>query len=89
MAESAEYFNSGLHFELLDRNKDGYLDTAEVTRLGVAMGVSLQEIGAVAAGLDGDGDGKVSREELGAAVHEFFYGDDPEAPGARIFGKLD
>jgi hypothetical protein len=37
---------------------------------------------------DADGDGKVTRDELLKNVEEFFYGEDPNAPGNWLVGPL-
>ncbi|MEV4163507.1 EF-hand domain-containing protein [Nonomuraea dietziae] len=38
--------------------------------------------------LDADGDGTLSRAEFVLHWSEFWSGDDPEAPGAHVFGAL-
>lgn len=35
-----------------------------------------------------DGDGSVSRQEFIRAAHEYFYSNDPNAPGGLSFGHV-
>jgi hypothetical protein len=39
--------------------------------------------------LDADGDGRVSQEEIVAAVRAFYTSDDPTAAGNLVFGYID
>ncbi|MGW2745617.1 EF-hand domain-containing protein [Streptomyces sp. NPDC001450] len=38
--------------------------------------------------LDLDGDGHISRQEFIRAAHEYFYSNDPNAPGSLFFGQV-
>ncbi|MEU6978029.1 MULTISPECIES: EF-hand domain-containing protein [unclassified Streptomyces] len=38
--------------------------------------------------MDTDGDGAISRQEFLRAMREYFFSDDPEAPGSLFFGRV-
>ncbi|GAA2611999.1 EF-hand domain-containing protein [Actinomadura fulvescens] len=77
------------YFELADANGDGTIDFAEFRDIfGVGGRASEEDCAKVFHRLDRDGNGSISHEEYHQAVEEFFFGDDPDAPGNDLFGKL-
>ncbi len=75
--------------DLADRDGDGELDLEEYTAFirGQAPGLSPEEVGEAFGHLDRDGDGRLTRAELRAAVIEYFTSPDPAAPGNWYFGS--
>jgi Ca2+-binding EF-hand superfamily protein len=73
---------------LADRNGDGKISPAEYTALSQAYGVDAPAAAEAFGHLDRDGDGLIDTEELLQNVEEFFYGDDPNAPGTWLVGPL-
>jgi len=75
-------------FEAVDENGDGVISAAEYHRLIAAWnGVDTPTEDAFAL-LDTDGDGRLSRDEFTRHWFEFWAGDDPAAPGSRVFGRF-
>ncbi|MEV6447019.1 MULTISPECIES: EF-hand domain-containing protein [unclassified Amycolatopsis] len=75
-------------FEAVDENGDGVISAAEYERLIAAwngVGTPSDDVFAL---LDSDGDGRLSREEFTGHWFEFWAGDDPAAPGSRVFGRF-
>ncbi|WP_410574591.1 EF-hand domain-containing protein [Amycolatopsis sp. cmx-4-61] len=75
-------------FEAVDENGDGVISAAEYDRLIAAwngVGTPSEDVFAL---LDTDGDGRLSREEFTGHWFEFWAGDDPAAPGSRVFGRV-
>jgi hypothetical protein len=52
------------------------------------VNVSPADARAAHARLDQDGDGLVSTDDLLAAVRGFYFSEDPDGPGAWLFGPL-
>lgn len=75
-------------FEAVDENGDGVISAAEYERLIAAWNGVGTPSGDVFALLDSDGDGRLSREEFTRHWFEFWAGDDPAAPGSRVFGRF-
>ncbi|RAY12891.1 calcium sensor EFh [Actinomadura craniellae] len=75
-------------FEAVDENRDGLISPAEYRRMIEAWRGGPAEVGDTFALLDSDGDGAISREEFAAHWYEFWAGDDPAAPGSRVFGRV-
>ncbi len=75
-------------FDLADTDGDGGLDRDEVARMLTAYGVPQSELNQAIAGLDQDGDGRVSRAEYRTAMREYYLSDDPAAPSTPIFGRV-
>ncbi len=77
------------YFDLIDLDGDGKVDRAEFGEIfGLAGNVSPKDCAAVFDALDEDGSGRLDRTEFHQALAEFFYGDDPDAPAAHLFGKI-
>jgi hypothetical protein len=50
--------------------------------------VSSEDCAAVFDALDRDSSGGLDRAEFHQALAEFFYGDDPDAAAAHLFGRV-
>ena len=74
--------------ELFDTDEDGVLGADEFCNFFAIYGMKTAMARRVFLDLDLDGDGAATREELMAMVHEFYRGDDPKAPGNRLFGPV-
>ncbi|MGI5324890.1 EF-hand domain-containing protein [Actinomadura nitritigenes] len=75
-------------FEAVDEDGDGRVSPAEYRRMIEAWSGGRADAGDAFALLDSDGDGAISRAEFAAHWYEFWAGDDPAAPGSRIFGRV-
>ncbi|MFD7659838.1 EF-hand domain-containing protein [Actinosynnema sp. NPDC059797] len=77
------------YFDLVDLDGDDRVDQAEFGQIfGLAGNVSPEDCAEVFDALDLDGSGGLSRAEFHQALTEFFYGDDPDAPAAHLFGRI-
>ena len=73
-----------------DHDGDGHLGVDEYVRWSEAlMNLRSTDARAVHARLDHDGDGLVSTDDLLAAIRAYYFSEDPEGPGAWLFGPLD
>jgi Ca2+-binding EF-hand superfamily protein len=70
-----------------DSDDDGFLDLADYERLAELM--RIRRPAESFRILDADGDGRVSQEEIVAAVRDFYTSDDPTAAGNLVFGYID
>ena len=75
-------------FELFDTDEDGVLGADEFCNFFGIYGLKAAMARLVFLDLDADGDGAVTRQELMVMVHDFYRGNDPGAPGNRLFGPL-
>lgn len=75
--------------ELFDTDADGVLGADEFCNFYGIYGLKATLARRVFLDLDVDGDGAATRQELMAMADEFYRGDDPAAPGNRLFGPLD
>ena len=75
-------------FELFDTDGDGILGSDEFCNFYGIYGLKTAQARMVFLDLDADSDGAVTRDELQAMALEFYRGDDPDAPGNRLFGPL-
>lgn len=73
-------------FSLFDRDGDGRLGIEEFQAFYGVYGLDPSLARSIFAELDVNHDGAISREELEQLGHEFYKGNDPEAPGNRLFG---
>lgn len=75
-------------FEVFDTDEDGVIGPQEFADFwgvyGLASGLARRTFQA----LDANGDGVMSRDELLAIGRQFYRGDDPSAPGNRLFGPI-
>jgi len=77
------------YFDLVDLDGDDRVDQAEFGEIfGLAGNVTREDCAAVFHALDLDGSGGLNRAEFHQALAEFFYGDDPDAPAAHLFGRI-
>ncbi|MFC5291231.1 EF-hand domain-containing protein [Actinokineospora guangxiensis] len=77
------------YFDMIDLDGDDRVDQAEFGEIfGLAGNVSPQDSTEVFEALDLDGSGGLNRAEFHQALTEFFYGDDPNAPAAHLFGRI-
>ncbi|MFE6847675.1 EF-hand domain-containing protein [Streptomyces sp. NPDC057686] len=72
----------------MDTNGDGHLQPAEFTRWLAAYGVPGDAAASAFNRLDRDQDGRISRDELAEAFHEYFTGTDPDLPGNWLYGPF-
>src|SRR5215472_5062757 len=74
--------------ELSDQDGDGRLSQQEY--VANIRGFHVEEAAAHEAfrRLDQDGDGYLTHAELSRSVEEFFYSEDPEAPGNWLVGPI-
>lgn len=90
-AEAAEQIDAtaDAYFRIMDADGDGVAAEAEFVRLmSTAARLSVDESVAAYARLDPAGVGFLTREQFQQAAREFFFSDDPEAPGNLLFGKF-
>jgi Ca2+-binding EF-hand superfamily protein len=74
---------------IADRNRDGKLSLKEYADNLRGFDMKLSEADALdtARRLDKSGGGFLTREDIARLVEEFFYSDDPTAPGNGLLGK--
>jgi len=75
-------------FEVVAEDDDGVLHIDELARWISAYGVREDDARRALTALDREGDGVLSLDEVRQALKEFYIGDDPAAPGNRLFGPL-
>ncbi|MFB9907743.1 EF-hand domain-containing protein [Allokutzneria oryzae] len=74
-------------FDVVDADEDNEITGDEFARLlADVWKVTSLEAMETFDQLDSDGDGCISRQEFIRAVREYYYADDPDAPGAVFFG---
>lgn len=76
-------------FEIFDIDEDGYIGPDEFCNFFSCYGFSAAQARQVFMDLDANGDGQVTHDELMEMAMEFYRGDDPQAPGNKLFGPLD
>lgn len=77
---------TNLIFERLDADGSGKISCEEYKQgFVVQQDESLSE--EIFSKLDTNGDGNLSKEEVLKHVHDFFYSDDPDAPGNWLLGS--
>jgi Ca2+-binding EF-hand superfamily protein len=75
-------------FWLADADHDDRCDVDEMMAAQRRSGMSEQEIRRSFDLLDTDGDGYVTAEDFAQALEEYYFSDDPDAPGNSIAGDL-
>jgi Ca2+-binding EF-hand superfamily protein len=73
---------------LVDADRDGRIVEGEYVALLRAYDIAEDGAREAFRRLDRDGDGAVTADELLADAEEFFYGDNPDAPGNWLLGPL-
>jgi Ca2+-binding EF-hand superfamily protein len=73
---------------MADTNGSGELDADEFSRMWVAIGVPADDTARAFQQLDRDQSGRLSLDEITAAIHEYYTSVDPNAPGNALFGPL-
>ncbi|WP_086820418.1 EF-hand domain-containing protein [Allokutzneria sp. NRRL B-24872] len=68
--------------------REGTLNLVEWRTLQAAYGTAPEQADEAFRLLDKDASGLLTRDELTAAIHQFYLGTDPEAPGNHFFGPL-
>jgi uncharacterized protein (DUF2141 family) len=75
-------------FDAIDENGDGRISPDEYQQLIRAWSGRDTETGDIFALLDSNGDGHLDRDEFIGHWTEFWAGDDSDAPGSFVFGRL-
>ncbi|HEY2764906.1 MAG TPA: EF-hand domain-containing protein [Pseudonocardiaceae bacterium] len=83
--ERAVLATSRAAIQAADANGDGFLDLADFARLGALLHVD-DHVASFQA-LDVNGAGRLSYDEIIAAVRDFYTSDDPSSPGNLVFGR--
>lgn len=78
---------TNLIFERLDADGSGEISREEYKQGFLAHLSDSSLSDEIFSKLDSNGDGHLSKEEILHHVHDFFYSDDPEAPGNWILGQ--
>ena len=76
-------------YALFDTDESGSIEVDEFVNFYAAYGLRAALARHVFEGLDGNGDGAVSRAELAEAAHQFYRSDDPATPGNELYGSLE
>jgi hypothetical protein len=79
---------SVMAFSIADGDGDGRCDVHEMMAAQHRSGMSEDEIHRSFDMLDGDGDGYVAVEDFIQALRDFYFSDDPAAPGNFMAGDL-
>jgi Ca2+-binding EF-hand superfamily protein len=74
--------------QLSDRDGDGRLSQQEYVANARGFGTDEAAANDVFRKLDRDGDGYLTRDEILRAVEEYFYSQDPQAPGNWLVGPV-
>lgn len=73
-------------FENFDLDEDGVIGADEFCDFYAVYGLHSALARQVFLDIDLDGDGCISRDEFMEMARQFYRGNDPEAPGNRLFG---
>ncbi|MBB5868804.1 Ca2+-binding EF-hand superfamily protein [Allocatelliglobosispora scoriae] len=74
--------------ELADTDGDGSLQAGEFRAMQLAFGTPADEIDEAFAGLDRDGSGSLTVDELLRAARQFYTSPDDRDPGNGLFGRI-
>jgi Ca2+-binding EF-hand superfamily protein len=74
--------------ELADTDSDGSLQLGEFRTLQAAFGTPADEIDEAFKGLDRDGSGSLTVDELLRAARQFYTATDDREPGNGLFGRI-
>lgn len=88
MVEQAYRQPARMLFSVMDRDADGRVTEAEYADYLAAYGVEGDDAREAFAHLDRDGDGFITADEWVENVVEFYFSDDPEAPGNWYIGPF-
>ena len=69
-----------------DRDGDGRLSADEYIKLLWCYGIEEDDAREAIKHVDRDGDGYLTKEDIIQALDEFYFSDDPDAPGNWMFG---
>jgi Ca2+-binding EF-hand superfamily protein len=78
-----------LLFEAFDRDRDGNLSRDDFRDFFDAYGIRDKAADEAFQKLDTSGDGQISKEEAVQRVQEYYFSDDPAAPGNWLFGRYE
>lgn len=82
-------FSAGVMFALMDVDENGTISLEEYGQWLQAWGIADDELTPeVFARLDRNGDGTLSQNEVLDMTREFYYSEDPEAPGNWCMGPF-
>lgn len=76
-------------FEAIDENADGEISAAEYRQLIEAWNGCETDTDEIFPLLDLNGDGHISKDEFAELWFDFWVADDPNSPGAWVFGRFD
>jgi len=76
------------YVELLDLNGDGEIGLSEYTTYCAVRHISAEAAAQAFKILDLNGDGGISKDEVRKLAFDFFFSDDPAAPGNNLYGPL-
>ncbi len=76
-------------FDFFDHNRDGYITNDEYKCFFEIFKLDKEYLEKSFSKLDSNGDKKVSRYEMLAAIEDFLISDDPESPGNWAFGNWE